>query len=270
MEYDNNNTSEIDIEEDLLRRKAERAAAKKKRLVKVFFRYLLLFIVLDVIGLCVASIFKKNTETYENVAVPEVIKEFVKKYPEAAEYADNYGKYHAKDLKMDVSSEMKDRDIPLFIQWDKRWGYKDYGEGYVGTSGCGPTCIAMVACGLLNDETINPYEVAKYSDDQGFYVSGQGTSWSLMTEGAKHYGINGEGGKISAKYIKKNLSEDTPLICSMKPGDFTTSGHFIVLTGFDDDGLVIVNDPNSRNNSDKHWEVDVLVSQMKGIWKYSR
>ena len=56
----------------------------------------------------------------------------------------------------------------------------------------------------------------------------------------------------------------------MKPGDFTKGGHFIVLTGFDENGKVVVNDPNSRINSDKHCDVDVLVSQMKGIWKYSK
>jgi hypothetical protein len=55
----------------------------------------------------------------------------------------------------------------------------------------------------------------------------------------------------------------------MKPGDFTYTGHFIVLTGIDEDGLIIVNDPNSPTNSSKHWEVGTLVSQMKSIWKYS-
>ncbi|MCD8152609.1 MAG: C39 family peptidase [Clostridiales bacterium] len=39
----------------------------------------------------------------------------------------------------------------------------------------------------------------------------------------------------------------------MGPGDFTTGGHFIVLTGIDSDGNVIVNDPNSRINSEKHY-----------------
>ncbi|MDC7280633.1 C39 family peptidase [Butyrivibrio fibrisolvens] len=60
-----------------------------------------------------------------------------------------------------------------------------------------------------------------------------------------------------------------PLICSMTPGDFTKTGHFIVLTGVTDDGQIIVNDPNSPKNSKKHWDVDILVSQMKSIWKYS-
>ena len=202
--------------------------------------------------------------------IPESILEVGRKYPEAMEYVEGYERYKDADLSMDVSEEMEERDIPLFIQWDKRWGYKRYGQSYIGVSGCGPTCLAMVVCGLTDNGNINPYVVANYAADNGFYTYGQGTSWSLMTEGAWYYGINVEGGEISAEFILNNLNEDTPMICSMRPGDFTYTGHFIVLTGIDEDGKIIVNDPNSRNNSNKHWDVDTLVSQIKAIWIYYR
>jgi hypothetical protein len=55
----------------------------------------------------------------------------------------------------------------------------------------------------------------------------------------------------------------------MKPGDFTYTGHFIVLTGIDSNGDIIVNDPNSKKNSKKHWSLETLVPQIKGIWKYT-
>jgi hypothetical protein len=200
--------------------------------------------------------------------VPYVIREFVRKYPEASEYADHYLEYCDKRFDMDVSAEMAENDIPLFIQWDKRWGYKNYGENYVGVAGCAPTCMAMVVCGLTGDAAINPYVVSKYSAGQGYYTLGQGTSWDLMTTGAKYYGLSASTGRIDADYILENVSGESPMICSMKPGDFTTSGHFIVLAGLDEDGKVIVNDPNSPKNSKKHWDADTLVSQMKGIWIY--
>lgn len=38
--------------------------------------------------------------------------------------------------------------IPLFIQWDKRWGYDAYGNDVIGLSGCGPTCLSMIVIGL--------------------------------------------------------------------------------------------------------------------------
>jgi len=202
--------------------------------------------------------------------IPESIMEVGRKYPEAMEYVEGYERYKDADLSMDVTEEMAERAIPLFIQWDKRWGYKSYGQSYIGVSGCGPTSLAMVVCGLTGNADINPYVVAKYASDAGFYTYGQGTSWSLMTEGAYHYGIEAYGGTNSPDFILDNLSEDTPMICSVKPGDFTYSGHFIVLSGIDEDGLIIVNDPNSRNNSNKHWDVNTLVGQIKAIWVYRR
>ena len=90
-----------------------------------------------------------------------------------------------------------------------------------------------------------------------------------MTTGAKHFGLDVSAGSVSADYILNNLTSSTPLICSMTPGDFTKTGHFIVLTGVTDDGQIIVNDPNSSKNSKRHWNVDTLVSQMKSVWKYS-
>ena len=222
-------------------------------------------VALLLIGLGVHNISKQN----ELDGVPENVIEFGEKYPEAEEYVKNFNKYAYADFDMDVSDEMSKKDIPLFIQWDKRWGYKNYGANYVGVAGCGPTCLAMVVCGLEQDADINPYVVAEYASDKGYYTYGQGTSWDIMTEGARHYGLSVSSGNVSSEYITDNLSSETPMICSMSPGDFTKTGHFIVLTGIDSNGKIIVNDPNSPKNSNKHWDVNTLVSQMKSVWKYN-
>ena len=60
-----------------------------------------------------------------------------------------------------------------------------------------------------------------------------------MTEGAVYYDLEYLNGSVSADYILENLTSDTPMICSMTPGDFTTSGHFIVLTGIDEERVEI-------------------------------
>ena len=54
----------------------------------------------------------------------------------------------------------------------------------------------------------------------------------------------------------------------MGPGDFTTSGHFVVLTGVDSDGKITVNDSNSKKNSNKTWKIDDLMSQIRDLWVY--
>jgi hypothetical protein len=208
---------------------------------------------------------------YENgrTETPSSLTEFGEKYPEAKKYVSGYPKYKDKPFDADLRLDVTKGEIPLFIQWDKRWGYQYYGDNLLGISGCGPTCISMLVCGLTGSDEWNPYRVAQFSEENGYYVEGTGTSWNLMTDGAGKLGLDSEQGTISAEYISNNLSASTPMICSMKPGDFTYTGHFIVLTGIDSKGDIIVNDPNSKKNSKKHWSLETLVPQIKGIWKYT-
>ena len=78
--------------------------------------------------------------------------------------------------------------IPHLLQWDERWGYQIYGDNMIAVNGCGPTVISMVAAGLTGDNTITPYRVAKFAEENGYYEGDAGTSWALMTEGAAQFG----------------------------------------------------------------------------------
>lgn len=215
---------------------------------------------------------KTNRDKTDNkdIYIPDSLLELKEKYPETADFVNSYPDYEGTQLDMDISDEIVEGEIPLFIQWDKRWGYCMYGNDFFGVNGCGPTCLAMVACGLTNDAEYNPYDIAMFSMSNDYYISGQGTSWNLMTEGARNLGLTVESGNITQWYIEHNLSSQSPMICSMEPGDFTYTGHFIVLTGIDEDGKIIVNDPNSYINSKKHWEISDLLPQIKSIWCYRR
>jgi predicted double-glycine peptidase len=51
----------------------------------------------------------------------------------------------------------------------------------------------------------------------------------------------------------------------MGPGDFTTTGHYIVLTRWEEDAFRI-NDPNSKENSGKLWTYEQLEPQIRNIW----
>ena len=203
------------------------------------------------------------------VEIPEALQVFAEKYPEAAGFVSDYPAHYRDHPSKDVSGEVKKGVVPLFIQWDERWGYEDYGGNYLAVNGCGPTCLSMVVCGLTGETDANPYAVACYSEQQGYYTPGSGTSWSLMTQGAAHYGLDAERVTLSADAIADTLARGRVIIASMKPGDFTYTGHFIVLTGLDKDGRVRVNDSNSRLNSAKSWDAQVLVDQMKAAWSYS-
>ena len=193
------------------------------------------------------------------VEIPEALRAFAQKYPEAAGFVNDYPAHYRDHPSKDVSGEVKKGVVPLFIQWDERWGYEDYGGNYLAVNGCGPTCLSMVVCGLTGETDTNPYAVACYSEAQGYYTPGSGTSWSLMTQGAAHYGLDAERVTLSAEALTDTLAQGRVIIASMKPGDFTYTGHFIVLTGLDKDGRVRVNDSNSRLNSAKSWDAQVLV-----------
>ena len=64
------------------------------------------------------------------------------------------------------------------------------------------------------------------------------------------------------------LEEGKPIILAMGKGDFTESGHYIVLTGVEDEGFR-VNDPNSPQNSAKLWTYEQLEKQIRNIWAIS-
>ena len=168
---------------------------------------------------------------------------------------------------IDISKDMTG-DIPRLYQTDSRWAKREYGTNLMEINGCGPTCLSMVYCGLSGDTQWNPYAVAKMAEEEGYYVPGVGTSWDLMTDGAKMLGLKGEQISLNENVIREKLLSGSPVICAMGPGDFTTEGHFIVLTGIDEEGKIIVNDPNSKELSEKTWDLERLMGQMKNLWSY--
>ena len=156
--------------------------------------------------------------------------------------------------------------IPLLLQWDQRWGYVSYGSSDIALSGCAPTCLSMVIVGLTGNHNATPDKIAKYAQDNGYYLKGTGTSWSLLTEGASHFGVVGREISLSKETVCGVLKQGQPVICSVGRGDFTTEGHFIVLTGMKD-GRIKVNDPNCIHRSCL-WKYETLEPQIKNLWAY--
>lgn len=203
--------------------------------------------------------------------IPESLLNMEEKYPEATDFVKNYPKrrhYQTIDISSEVEAARENSEIPYFLQWDERWGYETYGSDFLAVTGCGPTCLSMITCGLTGSETWNPLTVAQFSEKEGYYVPGEGTSWSLMTEGANNLGLTAENIPVTQENILAALRSGIPLICSMYPGDFTYTGHFIVLTGIDENGAITVNDPNSPANTKKHWSMTEILPQIRQSWGY--
>lgn len=197
---------------------------------------------------------------------PEDILEMLSRNIETIDYVLDYPNKKG-NVYSDNIGKINNGEIPLLLQWDKRWGYAFYGDNVLAINGCGPTALSMVITGLTKDNTITPYVVAQFAQQNGYYVNGTGSSWELMTEGVTSFGILGSEMSLSEENVISTLQSGMPIICSMLPGDFTSSGHYIVLTGVEN-GMIKVNDPNSKERSKKLWNFDDLQYQINNLWYF--
>lgn len=199
---------------------------------------------------------------------PEELIEMLNNNPETKEFVLNYPMYKDTSFDIDLSEVSDSTSVPLFLQWDQRWGYTDYGDDMIAIAGCGPTCLSMVCVHLLGDTTLNPKVVAEFSEDNGYCVAGNGSKWSLISEGGELLGLNVQELPLDEELIYDNLENGNPIICIMGPGDFTESGHFIVMTEYVNDQIKI-NDPNSISHSEKLWSYEDIMDQIDDLWACS-
>lgn len=158
-------------------------------------------------------------------------------------------------------------DLPYYYQFN--YPNDPYSISTVARSGCGPSCLAMCVSGMTSI-TVEPPEVALWAGDNGFYCIdeegiGHGSYWSLIPRGAEHYGLTATGLKRSDKEgVVAALSAGYPVIEICGPGLFTRGGHFILLTGIDEQGNVRINDPGSKNRTYKitgqTYDIDTIMS----------
>ncbi len=200
--------------------------------------------------------------------IPERLIRLALSNNETMDYVAQYVTLKDADQTIDLSAEAESETVPLLLQWDTRWGYETYGSGLVGYTSCGPTCIAMVALYLTGDTDWDPGSVAAWADSAGYYVEGSGTAWTLMSKGCEHFGIEATELTLSESIVAEHIAAGEPIICSVGPGDFTSDGHYIVLTGYED-GVFTLNDPNSRERSSQTWTWSQLSSQIKNLWAYT-
>ena len=165
-------------------------------------------------------------------------------------------------------SEWAQGAIPHLYQTDPAWAHQPYAGGTVEKNGCGPTCLSMVYVALTGRTDLGPKEMAAFSERGGYTVDGM-TAWALMTDGAAELGLTSEQLGASERAVRSALAAGSPVICSVGPGDFTSSGHFIVLAGIADDGQVIVRDPNSQERSERTWDLGRVLAQCANLWAFS-
>lgn len=215
-----------------------------------------------------ANLISASVGSTDSADIPEKLIELLERNAEAYEYVKGYSERDAYiGRPIDLTGDFISGEVPLLMQWDKRWGYDTYGAEMIGIAGCGPLCLEMAYLYFTEDTDMTPRKMAEFAYDNGYYTE-QGTSWTLWTEGVSKLGLRGWELSLDEDIMKRALDSGSLIVCSMRPGDFTTTGHFILIRGYGEDGF-LVNDPNRRSNSEKIWDYETLRPQIKNLWSLS-
>ena len=199
-------------------------------------------------------------------AYPQDLIDLYERNPETKDFVFEYPFVKDNPPAVDLSG-IDTSTVPLFLQWDQRWGYNQYSNELFGLSGCGPTCLSMVAVYLTGDTKMDPSWMGEFATSHGYSTDGNGSAWALFSEGGKTLGFDVTEIPLDEQRVIDNLQVGNPIAAVMGPGDFTSTGHFIVFTGYED-GKLKVNDPNSKANSEKLWEFAQIQSQIRNLWVF--
>ena len=90
-------------------------------------------------------------------------------------------------------------EVKYYSQLDSRWKDTPYGDGTIGRSGCGPTSLSIVVSSLT-DSAVDPVQMSRWADENGYKAPGNGSYHSLIRDGARHFGINVSGISTSEPY----------------------------------------------------------------------
>lgn len=162
--------------------------------------------------------------------------------------------------------------FPFLLQGDARWGKTPYtitgsAKQTISSSACGPTSMAMVARSF--GYPVTPMDTAQYALDNGYRTANSGTGWGFFGSIAKNkYSLETKE-HATAKSAIEELNKGNPVIASMGPSTFTKGGHYIVLSGTNNNGEILVNDPASTKRTNVAWTPEIFSKEGKHFWSFT-
>lgn len=186
-------------------------------------------------------------------------------FPEVREFILAIPLEKGRQAVNDISNEDRSNGVPLFLQFDERWGYSEYGSSVCGVAGCGPTSLSMVAYYLTGNTDYTPVYMMKLAQKEGYVGSAGGTNWTMFQQGPEKLGLVSKEIPLHEGSMANYLKQGIPIVVNVGPGDFTLHGHYMVLVGYEDEKFRI-NDPFSVENSNKLWGYEQLKGQIKNLW----
>ena len=207
----------------------------------------------------------------ENQAVyPDIVLEYLAVNSELLEFALHYPAQITVPFDGDFNIEdINTADVPLYLAYDSRWAYADYGKTVLGLNGNAPTCLSMACVYLTRDGSKNPIIIGDYSMEQGYLDENGHTDYKLMTEGAKEFGLEATELSLDKESLINALQNGEVVICAVNSGDFTKDKSFIVIKGYTN-GFFYINDPSSEARSSVGWDFKRLSSQIDKMWSMKK
>lgn len=159
-------------------------------------------------------------------------------------------------------------EVPQYFQQD--YEHVPYGgyTGNVATHGCGITALAMLAT-YMTDTELTPEDLAipfkRYSSDAG-------TEFALFDDSPGILGYYLEKRTSSWREAYAALERGQQVISLQLKGNFTTTAHFIVLTGLTEDGKILIKDSNIFNHTKRFAGKDYFETgfEKEYVFAYSR
>ena len=165
-----------------------------------------------------------------------------------------------------------------YKQYDSKWGSLPYAvdgeKSTIKSAGCGPTALANVLAAIVSPY-IDPVTLASWARQHNYKVKASGTSYSFFVPCAAAYGVKVRRintvniyGKPTSTYHAQILSElmdGNWVIACMGKGNWTSSGHYITVYGYQN-GKVYINDPGSAKASRACNTWELFKSQVKFYW----
>lgn len=186
-------------------------------------------------------------------------------------WPDDYPTYEQDTTRKDAirSKATGNAKVPMLYQWDPRWAYTVYSSTTFGLTGCCPTTFAMVYQGVTGKTDMTPYDMGMLAQNGGYMATFEGTDANFLINEAPGLGMSVTQLVPTSTAIIEALNAGKVIIANVGPGDFTTDGHFIVVTGTEN-GKLIVNDPYSSIRSEKLWDPEEIIIQTKLFLAYEK
>lgn len=165
-----------------------------------------------------------------------------------------------------------------YLQTDPRWkdiSYSAKGESTtIGASGCGPTAMAMVLA-TWAAPNVTPETECAWALAHGYKAPHQGTYYGYFTPAAARYGLTctrvngaslyGNAGSDHHRAVKAAVDRGDLVIACMGKGNWTRSGHYVLVWKIDGD-VIYINDPASTRASRTRGSYPLFRQQVKYYW----